>query len=88
MQQPSRRIPLGIAAGFSALVLTTGSAVAWWAWTSRPPVPATVQSSPQSSPAPQEQQAPPIVASPNSVQKPESKTAPAPTERTLQVYWL
>lgn len=57
-QQQSRRIPLAIVAGLSAVVLAAGGGTAWWAWnsgqSSKTP-PATTTS--QLSPSPQRAQA-------------------------------
>lgn len=50
-QQQARRIPVGVVAGLSAVLVTAGGGGAWWAWnsifsskTTTPPAPTTAQS--------------------------------------------
>ncbi|MBL1175917.1 GerMN domain-containing protein [Pantanalinema sp. GBBB05] len=82
-----RQLSLSLVAGLSALALVTGSAAAWWGWTtvsrqSTQPVgieqttPSTAQSGQGDSKAP----------APGTTQSPAA--APLTTEKTLQVYWL
>lgn len=83
--QPRRRLlsPAAIAS-FSALLIATGSAVAWWTWKD------TTAIAPNSI----EQTQPGDASNPrpesNSTQTPKVSTtvAPAPTDKTLTVYWL
>lgn len=85
-QRSRRQLPLGIMAGLSALVLATGSAVAWWGWQSAHKTPVAVEHA-QNSSEPQ-QKAPSIAAAPTTTQKLPTNTAPAPQAKPLQVYWL
>lgn len=88
-----RSVPLSLVAGLSAVILATGSAVAWWSWHSASrtvPTPTTEQ------PTQPESQSPPRpegrLASPNparsTTQTPAPQALPIPAEKTLQVYWL
>lgn len=90
-QQPVRRIPLGLAAGFTGLILAAGGATAWWTWNSatpEKPLPTTIA---QPTPAPQ---APAEIISPTvppatTVSPQPQQTQPAlPAEQIAQVYWL
>jgi spore germination protein GerM len=45
-QPPRRRIPLGIAAGLSAVVLAVGGATAWWTWNASKTVDSSTQPTP------------------------------------------
>lgn len=86
-QQPRRSIPPSIVAAFSAIVLLTGGATAWWAWSSHtaPLPPAnTIQSS---QPGNEGKPAAPIPSNSNT-RNPSVNPAPATAEKTLQVYWL
>ncbi len=78
---PSRRLPLGLIAGFSALLLATGGGVAWWTWKSAPQNAVKIEN-------PKSTDGQSTAIAPDS-----SKTAPSPdaaakSEQTLQVYWL
>jgi spore germination protein GerM len=84
----SRRIPLGVLAGISAVLVLTGSATAWWTWNfaSRnadptKTAPATVQPSPAEPPASD------IPASP-AAQSPDLPPSSPVAEQTAEVYWL
>ncbi|MGI0487104.1 GerMN domain-containing protein [Pantanalinema rosaneae CENA516] len=85
--QSHRPIPLSLLAGLSAVVLITGSAAAWWGWTTvarKVIEPVGVEhSTPQTSPVGQGEQKIPATGT---AQPPA--VAPATTEKTLQVYWL
>ena len=85
-QRSRRQLPLGMMAGLSALVLATGSAVAWWSWQSAShKTPDAVEHNQGSS---DQQKAPPIAAAPTATQKPPVNAAPAAQANPLQVYWL
>jgi spore germination protein GerM len=71
-------------AGLSALVLATGSAVAWWGWQASQKTPDAIERTQGSS---EPQKAPPVASAPTTTQSPTS-TAPAAQTKTLQVYWL
>lgn len=99
-QQPARRrIPVGVAAGISALVLAAGGATAWWTWNSvTTPEKNSVPTAIQPSPSPQPVQPSVDLASPT-VPSPSVSTAPNPAQpsqssqrlpakRVVQVYWL
>ena len=83
-QQPRRSIPLGVLAGFSALILATGGAVAYWTVKSNSPNPPanTAQQNPPDT------KAPVTPVDPSKAQTSQSNTAPVPVEKTLQIYWL
>lgn len=91
-QQSPRRIPVGIAAGLSALVVTAGSAAGFLAWHS------SVQEQAVNSPAastsrnsesePQPMPSSQAFPSPTAVQPTQPKVAPAPTETLVQLYYL
>ncbi|XGV96276.1 MAG: GerMN domain-containing protein [Leptolyngbya sp. BL-A-14] len=86
-QRSRRQLPLGIMAGLSALVLATGSAVAWWGWQSvshKTTTPSTIEQSQGSS---ETQKAPPIASAPTTTQPPANTTSTSQS-KTLQVYWL
>ena len=89
-QQSHRRVPLGVVAGLSVLVVATGSAVAWWGWHSvsrNAPAPSAVQ--PADPAQPDDGRATsPNAALPGEAQKPQTRSAPLTTEKTLRVYWL
>jgi len=89
-QRSRRHLPLGIIAGLSALVLATGSAVAWWEFQSALRSKAPASDVIENSQVPSEQQkAPPAVIAPSTTSKPPvSKIVPAAETKTLQVYWL
>jgi spore germination protein GerM len=87
-QRSPRRLPASIVAGLSVLIVTTGSAVAWWSWNSisrKNPAPSTIEQaqSPQSG-----QKSPPAASAPGEAQKPQPKLAPTAVEKTLEIYWL
>ncbi len=88
-QRSRRHLPLGIIAGLSALVLATGSAVAWWEWQAasrNAPAPDVIENSQVPS---DQQKAPSAVIAPSTTSKPPvSNAAPAAETKTLQVYWL
>ncbi|HEY9618464.1 MAG TPA: GerMN domain-containing protein [Microcoleaceae cyanobacterium] len=81
-----RQISLSLVAGLSALVLATGSAAAWWSWTTmsrKATEPVGIeQTTPGTSQAGQGEQKTPT----GTGQPPVA--APLTVERTLQVYWL
>ncbi|NJN86382.1 MAG: spore germination protein [Leptolyngbyaceae cyanobacterium SL_7_1] len=79
--RPARRIPAGLLAGLS-VILITGSATAWWTWNTVSEKPSTTVSTPNtiSQPIPTNE---PIQSQPNAVE-----SAPVETEETVQVYWL
>ncbi len=88
-QHSHRRVPLGVVAGFSVLVLATGSAVAWWSWHSisrNTPTPSAIQSANPSQNDDGVNNS--NGALPGETQKPQTRSAPVTTEKTLQVYWL
>ncbi len=90
-QQPRRQIPLGVLAGLSVLMLTTGSAVAWWTWNtqSRNPIePKNLQQPEHAQPKDEAQSAIPKVARPVEPSKTQPSPAPATVDKTLEVYWL
>ncbi|KAM3099135.1 GerMN domain-containing protein [Phormidesmis sp. 146-35] len=85
-QQPNRRIPVGVIAGLSALVVTGGSAAAFLAWHSA--VEKTAEAPiEQSQPSPSSQPAPPP-APIQQTQKPQPKVAPVPKQKTAEIYYL
>lgn len=88
--EPStRRLPMGVVAGISVLILATGSAVAWWGWSTisrNASAPTATQRS--ESPPVEEPKFPPRVSEPTETGQPQPKPAPAGTEKTLQVYWI
>lgn len=84
-QRSRRQFPLGIMAGLSALVLATGSAVAWWGWQSSHKTPDAIEHNQGSS---EQQKAPPVASAPTTTQQPPANIAPAAQAKTLQVYWL
>lgn len=89
-QPTNRRIPAGMIAGLSALVVTAGSATAFVAWrTSTQPKP--IERTPEISkvepqPSPSASVAPPP-ASTQQVRPSTPKVAPV-VEKTAQIYWL
>ncbi len=99
MQEPRspRPFPVGLLAGFTLLLLTTGSAIAWWTWhsASTPPTPATaINPQPSVSTATNPQtQAPaakigPSTASPSTTSK-SATTAPEQSAPGLpRTYWV
>lgn len=86
-QSPTRRIPAGILAGVSVLILATGSAIAWWGWhtVSQKNSVSTTTQQPGSA---QENPKSPTTSEPTETKESHSRSAPATTEKTLQVYWL
>ncbi len=86
-QQPNRRIPVGVIAGLSALVVTGGSAAAFLAWHSA--VEKTAETPiEQAQPSPSSQPAPPPPAAIQQTQKPQPKVAPASAQKTVEIYYL
>ncbi|MBW4693549.1 MAG: GerMN domain-containing protein [Lyngbya sp. HA4199-MV5] len=85
-QRSRRQLPLGITAGLSALVLATGSAVAWWGWQAAHKT-ATPTAIEQTQGSPEQQKASPIAPAPTTTQPP-SNTAPVSQAKPLQIYWL
>lgn len=87
-QTQVRRIPTGVVAGLSVLILSTGSATAWWVWQSTArraaaPAPSRIE---QAQPMPGEQSGAP---QPRVGSQPLNPEATAPiTEKSLQLYWL
>jgi spore germination protein GerM len=84
-----RRIPLGVLAGLSAVVVLTGSATAWWTWNfatrnadSNKTAPATVQPSPVEPPATN------VPIESPAAQVPEPQPSSPVEEQTAEVYWL
>lgn len=84
-QQPRRSIPVGIIAGFSALVLATGTGVAWWTWKSNSEmaIPKAVEHA-----QPSDNNNPAVSTDPSKSQKAQTTPLPATADKTLQVYWL
>lgn len=86
-QASHRPLSLSLVAGLSALALLTGSAAAWWGWTtaSRQAIaPVGVEkTTPRTAQSGQGDQKGPATGT---TQSPTA--APVTTERTLQVYWL
>jgi spore germination protein GerM len=87
--KPSRRIPIGLFAGISAVLILTGSATAWWTWNfatrnadPNKTAPATVQPSPVEPPVTN------IPAESPAAQVPEPQPSSPVEERTAEVYWL
>ncbi|MBD2070768.1 GerMN domain-containing protein [Leptolyngbya sp. FACHB-671] len=85
----SRRIPLGLLAGISAVVVLTGSATAWWTWNfaarnadPSKTAPATIQPSPVESPATN------VPIESPAAQAPEPQSSSPVKEQTAEVYWL
>jgi spore germination protein GerM len=73
-QHPRRRIPLGIAAGLSAVVLAVGGATAWWTWNaSKTTDPVTTQPTPDVV-----ETNPPV----------DTGSAPATAEQNVDIYWV
>lgn len=91
-QQPVRRIPLGLAAGFTGLILAAGGATAWWTWnsaTSEKPLATTTAPQPTPAPQPPAGVISPTVPPPTTVSPQPQQTQPAlPTAQTAQIYWL
>ena len=98
-QQPARRrIPVGVAAGISALVLAAGGATAWWTWTSvTTPKKGSIPNATQLSPSPQPVQpsvelatpvVPPSTTAPSSRPVQPSQDAKSSVEKAVQIYWL
>lgn len=78
---PSRRLPLGLIAGFSVLILATGGGVAWWTWKSAPSNTAKIEN-------PKVTEGQPPAIAPDSSKTAASPDAATKSEQTLQVYWL
>lgn len=77
-QQQARRLPVGIIAGISTVIIAAGAGGAWWAWNSTessqvPPEPSPTQ---------------PIPATPQSPQTQQPEAVQPSTEEKVQVYWL
>lgn len=88
-REPStRRFPLGVVAGISVLILATGSAVALWGWHTTSRNASTPTATQHSTSPTEEPKFPPVTAAPTETGQPQTKPAPAGTEKTLQVYWL
>jgi spore germination protein GerM len=83
-QQPRRILPPAAIAGFVAVLVATGSGVAWWTWKNHPATPpnalehAQPKDPSQIGPADDSSQA----------QKQPSTVSPITADKTLQVYWL
>lgn len=100
MEQPTRRIPIGVAAGLSALILTTGGATAWWTWNTvidskKDTTPTAIQPSPPPEPVrPSAEVAPPVAppatapSTSQPVQPSQQQDTMSPAKTTIQVYWL
>jgi len=86
-KHPRRPIPPGILAAFSAIVLVSGGATAWWAWSSHTPPLLSLSTIQSSQPGNEGKPAAPIPSNSNT-QNPSVNPAPATAEKTLQVYWL
>ncbi|MBF2027298.1 MAG: GerMN domain-containing protein [Oscillatoriales cyanobacterium C42_A2020_001] len=84
-QQPRRSIPVGIIAGFSALVLATGTGVAWWTWKSHSET-IVPKASEHAQPSDNGNSA--LSTDPAKSQKAQTAPLPATADKTLQVYWL
>lgn len=85
--QPSRRaLSAGLIAGFSVLVLATGSAVAWWTWKSQTQT-VTGPNKIENTQQPDASQRSPL-APDSSASKTNPPNATTASEKTLQVYWL
>jgi spore germination protein GerM len=92
-QRPHRRIPLGIIAGISVFVLTTGSAVALWTLKKHSPAPppAPTAKTQPSEPEQTDSQTPRAPESPissNTQNSQASSDLPTRTEKSPEVYWL
>lgn len=97
-QQPTRRIPICVAAGLSALILAAGGATAWWTWTSvtapkKTSTPTAIQPISPQPVQPSAEVAPPTAPSttaPSSqpVQPSRQQNTTSPARKTIQVYWL
>ncbi len=96
MEQPTRRIPLSVAAGLSALILAAGGATAWWTWNSvttpkKNSTPTAIQLSPPPEPVrPPAEIAPPTAptAPPTVLPPQQSQPVQLAVEKTAQAYWL
>ena len=84
-QQPRRLLSPAAIAGFSVLLIATGSGVAWWTWKSQ-----SVTTAPnaieRSQPGDQSNFNP--TDDPSKTAKLPSTNTTTPTDKTLQVYWL
>lgn len=102
-QHPTRRIPLSILAGLSAVVLVAGGGTAWWTWNSidsaQQPTPGTSASTrtqPDGVTTPTQSRTQPdgVTAQPQTTpegttaQPQDSSTAQVPVESTTPIYWL
>jgi spore germination protein GerM len=95
-QQPTRRIPLGVAAGLSALILAAGGATAWWTWNSvttpkKDSTPTAIQLSPPPEPVQPPAEIAPSTAPttpPTVLPPPQPQPVQPAAERTAQAYWL
>jgi spore germination protein GerM len=85
--QSKRHLSLGVVAGASILVVATGSAIAWWGFTTtRPSTPPVALQ--KSQPLQNQQPSAPIAASTPVTQKPEAKPTAAAIAKAPQLYWL
>lgn len=73
----SRSVPLGVVAGFSAVVILAGGGTAWWAWQS-------ITSKPIESSSPSTTLDP----APTQSIAPSDPAQQAQAEQTVQIYWL
>ncbi|NET06486.1 MAG: spore germination protein [Symploca sp. SIO2B6] len=77
-QQQARRLPLGVIAGISTVIVVAGGGGAWWAWNSL-----------QSSQVPPEpSQTEPIPTTPQSPQTKQPEVVEPSTGEKVQVFWL
>jgi len=84
--QHSRRIlPPAVIAGFCALLVATGSGVAWWTWKTHP---STKTANTVEHAQPTDPNNISRANDPSNTQKSPSNVAQVPAEKTLQVYWL
>ncbi|NEP00205.1 MAG: spore germination protein [Symploca sp. SIO2E9] len=77
-QQQARRLPIGVIAGISTVIIAAGGGGAWWAWNS-------LQSS-QVSPEPSPTE--PIPTAPQSPQTQQPEAVEQSKGERVQVYWL
>lgn len=84
-QQSRRSLPPAAIAGFLALVVATGSGVAWWTWKTHPKsvAPNAVEYSQPNDPSNTGD-----INDPTQAQKPPATVSPVTADKTLQVYWL
>jgi spore germination protein GerM len=87
-QSPKRQIPIGIVAGVSVFLLTTGSAVAWWMTKQAPPDAAqTTQRSEPTAPPPAPLSPQPLT-SPTAPKQKLNPADPSSAEKEPEVYWV